>query len=350
MGTRRDLLGPRRREARARPQTAIFCIVLFLLISGICAGQELRITGGVGYRLFLGISRWLAEPLKREFPDLQIWIDYHETGRGFRDSVLALAKGDAELALVNSRAVAGMAMRGTGLFAKPVALRAIAVLPHLDWCFFAVDADLGIRSFRELREKRIPLRLATGFLGGDSAVTFTALELLRRHGIDLEEFERWGGKLLPGGPSANREAVRTGEANAVCQEGARGDDWEELLLERSMVFLPLEPEVVRVLEDELGVATITVPAHYYPSQNSSFRAVDFSGFYICVREDFDDTLAYRLAGIVVEGRRRLEEQYRSRPLRYASILYPLEVQRLSRTDPIPLHPGAARYYREHAGQ
>lgn len=306
-----------------------------------------RMSGGVGYRQFLRVSLWLADNLAKERGDLSIWLDHHVTGRKFRDSILLLGDKKAEICLVNARSVAAMALRGRGLFQRPVpGLRAIAALPHYDWCLFAVDAGLGVRSFAELRERKVPLKLATGFLDGDSAVGFIALEVLKRHGIDPEELRRLGGELLPGGPDANRNDVASGKANAVCQEGARGKEWEELARQRPLVFLSMEPQVAQGLQDELGFTSLTVPAHYYPGQDQPFLAPDFSDWLICVREDMDDDLAYQLTRIVVEKREELEREYRQESPRYSSINYPLDPQKLGKTSPVPLHPGAARYYKE----
>lgn len=333
---------------KAKFYALTFCLLTAMMLFPTWGKGEglVRITGGVGYRHFLRIGHWLADNLIKENPDLNIWLDYHRTGRGFRDSLLLLADRKAEISLVNSRSVAAMAISGRGLFDKAIPLRAIAALPHYDWSLFAVDAELGIRSFADLREKKVPLRLATGFLDGDSAVGFIALEVLKRHGIDPEEFRRWGGEFLPGGGSANRSDIRSGRANAVSQEGARGKEWEELARSRPLAFLSLEPEVARQLEDELGFGTLTVPANYYPSQDQPFRAPDFSDWLICVLEDMGEDLAYQLARIVVERREELESQYHQDPPRYSSINYPLDPVKLGRTDPVPLHPGAARYYEE----
>ncbi|MBI4482883.1 MAG: hypothetical protein HY652_08340 [Acidobacteria bacterium] len=169
---------------------------------------------------------------------------------------------------------------------------------------------------------------------------------MRRHGIAPEELRRWGGEFLPGGPDANRNDMTSGKANAICQEGARGKEREELARQRPLVFLSMEQKVARELQDELGFASLTVPVHYYPGQDQPFLAPDFSDWLICVREDMEDELAYQLARIVVEKREELEREYRQESPRCSSINYPLDPVKLGNTLPVPLHPGAARYYKE----
>ena len=310
--------------------------------------QQLRVVGGVGYRQFMRINVWLADNLAARPDAPQIWFHHHLTGRGFRDSVLMLASGEAELALVNARAVAAMAVRGRGMFDRPITnLRAIAALPHRDWTLFAVDATLGVRSFAHIAARRVPLKLTTGFLDGDSAVGFIARELFRRHGVPFERLEEWGGRVIPAGNSETREAMVTGRADAVLQEGARGEEWEEMARKRPVVFLSMDRKVADAIEQELGFGSIEVPAGYYPGQTEPFLAPDFSDWLICVRDDLPEPLAYWLAQVAVEERQKLDREYSTESPRYTSINYPLDPRKLADTAPVPLHPGAARYYREH---
>jgi len=197
-----------------------FCwgFIGLLLIAWACdQGRDERVIhisgAGVGYGGFVNVSRWLADNLMKQNDDLTIWFDYYHSGRAFRDGVLLLADRKADICLVNSQGVMNMALRGRGFFEQPVPLRAVAALPQQDWCLFAVDAELGIRSFADLRERKVPLKLATGFL--DEVIAFLALEVLKRHGIDPEEFKGWGGEFLEGTPPTSREDISSGKANAV---------------------------------------------------------------------------------------------------------------------------------------
>jgi len=309
-----------------------------LLTAWACdQGREARVIhisgAGVGYGGFVNVSLWLADNLMKQNDDLTIWFDYYYTGKAFRDGVLLLADGKADICLVNSQGVSNMALRGRGLFEQPVPLRAVAALPQHDWCLFAVDAKLGVQSFADLRERKVPLKIATGFL--DEPIAFLAFEVLKRHGIDLEEFKSWGGEFIEGTPPSSREEISSGRANAVFQEGAYNKAWEEVVRQRPLTYLSIEPEVAKEIEEELGWTSLTVPANYYPGQDKPFLALDFSDWLICVREDMDENMAYQLARIVVEKGEELEHAS-------LNLLDPVKLAKTS----IPLHPGAARYYKE----
>jgi uncharacterized protein len=65
-----------------------------------------------------------------------------------------------------------------------------------------------------------------------------------------------------------------------------------------------------------------------------------------VRADLPEEVAYLLAWCLGEQRARLERYYRHLPSERSPVTYPLDPAKMART-PIPLHPGAERYYREY---
>ncbi len=310
-------------------------------------------TAGVGSGNYARVAYWLADSIIKDDPNVRVWPEYRGNlvGRGFRDGLVRLLDREADVALVNSHGVAAMAIKGVGLFDRPIPLKAVAVIPENDWCVFVVDAALGVRSFADLREKKVPLKLATGYMDGDSAIGFLALELLRRHGIDPEEFKSWGGQFISGGPNVSRADYESGKADSWFQEAAFPELLGDTLKKRPGSLLTIDPEVARQMEAELGVVTISVPANTYPGQDQPFLALDFSGFIIGVREDMEEDLAYRLARIVVEKREDLDRTMQFGPVRVVAGLnvvaepYAIDPATAMKTT-IPLHPGAIRYYRE----
>jgi TRAP transporter TAXI family solute receptor len=342
------MTGQPRRLARLLVPIVGLAASVVTMMAAEAPRARLRIVGGVGYRQFMRVGLWLADNLAAGPDAPDVWFGHHITGHRFRDSILMLQNGEAELALVNARSVAAMAVRGRGMFDRPVTnMRAIAALPHYDWALFAIDKSLGVQSFADVKAKRVPITLATGFTDGDSAVAFIAEQILRRHGVTFEDVRAWGGRILPGGPGENRADMGAGRASVVCQEGARGEEWEQLARERPLTFLSAEKEAAEAITAATGFGFLEVPAGYYPGQDRPFLAADFSDWLICVRDDMPDALAYRLAQIVIERRDGLEREYRAENPRYSSVNLPLEPRKLATTTPVPLHPGAARYYKEH---
>jgi TRAP-type uncharacterized transport system substrate-binding protein len=306
-------------------------------------------SAGVGYGGYLQIAAWLGDHLTEVVDDLVYWIDYHLTAKWFRKGLQLLQRGDTELALLNTRGLGAMAMRGSGLFSEPFpSLRALATFPHHDWLLFAIDQSLGVRTFAELKERKPPIRLTTGFVDGDNVVGLFALELLKRHGIEPDELRAWDGALIPTGLAETKRLIETGEANAICQEGVFSQEFRDLMRQRPMYCLPTEPRVLEQLRDEWGWESLTVPANFYVGQTEPLVAPDFSGWLLCARENLDERLAHAIARIVVDHGSELNRTTLAGGSRvtFASPQPPVVPREAVDTSPVPLHPGAERLYRE----
>ena len=304
---------------------------------------------GVGYGGYLQIGAWLADHLTKVVDNLVFWLDYHVTSKWFLTGEQLLQQGEAELGLFNARGLAAMAMRGRGLYNEPFpSLRAIAAFPHYDWLVFAVDQSFGVKTFADLKKKKAPIKLTTGFLDGDNVVGFLAMELLKRHGIKPEELKSWGGELLITGISDTWKLLKAGTANAICQEGAFGKGVRDLFASRPMFYLPTEPRVLQDLIDEFGWESITVPANYYANQPEPLVAPDFSDWLLCARADLDNDLVYQIARIIVEhgSETANKELAGSSRVVLANPQPPVDPKKAVDTTPVPLHPGAERLYRE----
>jgi hypothetical protein len=81
-------------------------------------------------------------------------------GRDSPDVIAQVARGEVQVALINPAAPLALALRGKGPFQEPIAVRAIAVVPSPDQLAFAVSQKIGVDSLREVRERRLPVRVS----------------------------------------------------------------------------------------------------------------------------------------------------------------------------------------------
>ena len=313
---------------------------------------EIRLTGaGNSYAGFSKVGTMVLQHLKRQFPERDMWIDYHEAGTRFRDGMVALANGKADIVFANTPHLVDMAYRGVGIFSEPVPLRGIGGYPSDDWINFVVDPALGVKSFADIKAKKVGLKISTGKQDGDNVHPFLMEELLKRHGISLEEFKSWGGEILGVGIGGARRYYLEGKSNAVFYESGYDARWDEEIKKRPMQFIGIEPAVAKQIQDEYGWPSRPVRANYYPGQPQEFLALDFGTWAIAVREDLEDEVAYEIAKVFIE---RLDDQKPPPEVKPGMIkvsggfggnpveFVPSEMIKL----PVPLHPGAMRYYRE----
>src|ERR1700723_813320 len=74
------------------------------------------------------------------------------------EGIFAVASREADLAMINPAAVLSVAMRGQGIFKKPMPVRAIAVIPSWDQFVFAVRPEAGLKSFEDIAAQKPKLR------------------------------------------------------------------------------------------------------------------------------------------------------------------------------------------------
>ncbi|MGW2048955.1 TAXI family TRAP transporter solute-binding subunit [Streptomyces sp. NPDC001858] len=298
----------------------------------------LQLRGDWGTADLHRVCGWIAQELAdRCGPRTRIatW-----NSRGHGDAVRAVGRGEVQVALAAPAAFTVAALEGSGVYADESYpdLRAVGVVPRPNRLVVAVHKDLGITTFAELREHKPALRLATSVNDGEHHVGLAAHEVLTRSGVDVVG---WGGELLENErPFDSLAQVRDGRANAMVQEAVRPQDWQEI--GRDLNFLDIEEDVLTGLYEDFCWPATTVADGCFPGR-AAFRTLDFSDFLVLARADLAGDVAYAVAWILGETRHLFDGQDHPGPER-GPVTRPVDPAAMGRT-PIPLHAGAARYYR-----
>jgi len=266
------------------------------------------------------------------------------TTGGFR-AIRAVAEGKFSLAWVNPSVLLTMAYRGKGLFPKRLPVRALAVFPSYDVMGFAVRESTGITSISQIKKDRFPLKLSIRTMDKaarkDDSTMFTVAEVLRAAGFTLEDIRRWGGEIhLASRPSdpARRADIESGRVNAIFDEGIKS--WARTALENGFRFLPVEGSILKHMA-ALGYRPTRMPKSRFQGMAADVQTLDFSGWPMIVRADMPDDVAYALCETIEKQKDMMPtDNYK-----------PLDVAQLCANDEespydVPLHPGAARFYRE----
>ncbi len=293
-----------------------------------------RALGWLGYELLS-----LAGPHTR----FAIW-----NGRGGLDNVRAVGRGEVDLALATPAPFMRMAVEGKGPCAGEIYphIRALGYVPQHDRMIVALRKDLGIGSWTELRAKKPKLRIA---LGPDDGISFIGMGghlLLSAHGLPRAALEQQGSTFIEHEePNQSTRAMREGEADMIIQEAVMTPYWRELADKQELVFLPIEAGARDKLESELGLPSATLPKDYLRGIDREMEFLDFSHFRLLTTTDLPEDIAYALAWSLIERFSTLEMQYRHLPPERSPVSYPIDPKAACRT-PIPLHPGAERYFRD----
>lgn len=253
-----------------------------------------------------------------------------------------VASGDVDAAFLNPAGLLNQAYRGTGLFAKPLDLRVLATYPSWDRFVCAIHSRTGIRSFADLRDKRYPLKVS--IREDRTHATRVLLDTaLQACGFSLEDLQAWGGQISyakrPRTPE-RLDGMASGELDAVWDEGV--GSWVREALNAGYQPMDLGDAAIQALE-AVGWRSVLLPKSRYPQLDRDYRVIDFSGWVLYTRASLPDDDAYRLvdALAVREAQMPWEEGT------YQGVDH-LGQDTDSTPRDIPLHPGAERWYREHA--
>lgn len=261
------------------------------------------------------------------------------------DAIRAVAAGEFSLAWVNPSVQLTMAYRGKGPFPKRLALRALAVFPSYDVMGFAVRESTGITSFAQIKKERFPLKVSVRRTDKaarkDDSTMFTVAEVLGAAGFTLEDIRRWGGEIHPTTrptDPARRAGIESGAIDAVFDEGIKS--WARTALENGFRFLPVEGSVLKHMK-ALGYRPARMTKAGFPGIAAEVQTLDFSGWPMIVRADMPGDVAYALCE-TIDKRRDLMPTDNYKPLDLAQLCANDEEAPYD----VPLHRGAARFYRE----
>ena len=252
----------------------------------------------------------------------------------------AVCRGELEMAMVNPSGFLTQAYRGTGLFKEPLPVRVIANYPSWDRFVYTLHPRTGLTSLAQIKEKRYPLRLS---IREDKTHSTRALvdQTLAAYGFTLADLESWGGSLqLNGGPGDQRrmDALDARTIDAIFDEGLVL--WFEEALAAGMEPVTLEEFALKKLES-LGWRRVVIPAGRYPHLKSDHMCLDYSGWPLYTRASLPDEDAYKVCDALQARKDEIfwESSYTGTgQLGQETEATPLDV---------PLHPGAAEWYREH---
>ena len=271
---------------------------------------------------FSPLGEQLAEALTGKIPGVEV-----ETvpSAGAVSNARALQSGAADLGFTFAD-VAYIAYSGQ-LAQDPVPfdrLRAIAVL-QVTPVALVVRANLVVRGPGELRG----LRVAIGPSGSGTALT--ANLVLKAFGLDAATV-----RLETIGFQEAATRLLDGTLDAMFDNAINQSDSLSRAIAGGAGLVAIEGSAVENLRREYPFLKLTVisPA-LYPGLLQSVHTIGIDGVLIC-RSDLDERLVYNLTKQLFVSLEALSEH---------GALRSMEIDRAPAT-PIPLHDGAARYYRE----
>jgi TRAP-type uncharacterized transport system substrate-binding protein len=263
-----------------------------------------------------------------------------DPGQACMEGPRLVAEGKFHTAITTPPWFGRMALEGKGYFSSPLPLRALARFPHFDQLALAVKKETGLNSFGELIEKKYPLRISTA--PPNHPAYWVTDQIFQAYGLRFADVERWGGKVTFEERQRGRlDALRTHAIDAVFDEALMTQRWKVITDEIDFTFLSLDEHALRHCEG-LGMQRGFIPQRRLRGVERDIPTVDFAGWLLYCREDLPDDYAYHVVRALDENKKMIESLFQPGQGLTGSIVS----GELCRDTGIPLHSGAAKYYRE----
>lgn len=251
-------------------------------------------------------------------------------------------RGEADVCMTTPLWYAGAAFAGKWDFGVGLNVLAIASFPHDDRLAFAVREETGLRSLRDLRERQYPLRVAIPASRQLHPAGVVAEEVLAQYGVTLRDIEAWGGQVLHRISLTAADGPIVDPAfDAVFDEAIMTRRWYRLAEEYKLRFLPLDEPVLQHFERR-GIPRGVIARGRLPGVTEDVPTLDFSGWVLLARADLPDAFTYQLTRVLDEQKEAIHALFGPQ----SGLTGRIDLAQSARELPLPLHPGAAEYYRE----
>ena len=278
-------------------------------------------TGGIWYPLGGALSSIYSKAIKGVSFTVQ-------ATQGSVENLRLLESGDGELAftLANSLTDAWTGNKDAGFSAPLVGLRGVARL-YPNYVHLYASKKSGIRTFADLKGERVSLGPE------QSGSALNAAAVLKAAGLTFDDLAKVDHASLVN----SARMVEQGALDAAFSTVGLGTEYvRHLLYSAKVTFVPIPPEVVAKIGNPAYVAG-TIPAGTYDGQPAEVPTAAVMTLLV-TREAVSDDLVYLMTKSLFDHSDLLVQ---TNP-----VAKDIGVAKALSGLPIPLHPGAQRYYRE----
>nr|WP_211289174.1 TAXI family TRAP transporter solute-binding subunit [Albidovulum inexpectatum] len=277
-------------------------------------------TSGVYYPLGVALSKVYGEKIEGARVQVQ------STKASVENlNLLQQGKGELAFALGDSVKLAWEGDAEAGFKAPLDKLRGIAAI-YPNYVQIVASADSGIRTLADLKGKSLSVGAAK------SGTELNARKIFAAAGMSYEDLGKV--EYLPFAESV--ELIKNRQLDATLQSAGLGvASIKDLSTSIDIQMVSIPPEVV----EKLGAPYIaaTIPAGTYQGQDEDVPTVAIVNFLV-THQDVSDETAYQMTKLLFENLGELEAAHKAAAQ--------IKLENALNGMPIPLHPGAERFYRE----
>lgn len=235
-------------------------------------------------------------------------------------------KGEIAFTLGDSLSDAWNGKADAGFATKLSTLRTIAAI-YPNYIQIVASADSGIKTLADLKGKRISVGAPK------SGTELNARAVLGAAGLSYKDFSKV--EYLGFGESV--DLMKNRQIDVTLQSAGLGvASIRDLANSIDIVVVPVPADVVKKIGDPAYIAT-EIPAGTYKGQDANVQAAAVGNYFVTTSKVSDD-LVYKMTKAMVEGLDQLHASH--------AAAKGMTKETMAKDLPIPLHPGAEKYYKE----
>lgn len=278
-------------------------------------------TSGVYYPIGVGLSQIYSNGIEGSKTSVQATKASVENL-----NLLQAGRGELALALGDSVADAWNGVEDAGFKAPLKKLRAIGST-YPNYIQIVASKESGIKTLADLKGKRISVGAPK------SGTELNARAIFKAAGLSYEDMGKV--EFLPYAESV--ELIKNRQLDATLQSSGLGmAAIRDLAATMPISFVAIPQDVVGKIDNAAYQAAV-IPAKTYDGQNEDVPTVAIQNILVS-HEGVSDDVAYKMTKLMFDNLDRLATSH--------SAAKDIKLESATQNLPIPLHPGAERFYKE----
>ncbi len=241
-------------------------------------------------------------------------------------NLLEAGRGELAFALADTVSDAYNGVTEAGFKAPLTKLRGMTGT-YNNYIQIVANADTGIKTLADLKGKRISVGAAR------SGTELNARAVFKAAGLSYDDFSKV--EYLPFGESV--ELMKNRQLDATLQSAGLGvASIRDLATSVKIVVVPIPQDVIEKIGNSAYIPA-TIPANTYEGQSSDTPTAAVPNFLVTASSVPDD-LVYAMTKVFYEQLDTLKASHNATKT--------IELANALKGMPVPVHPGAERYYKE----
>lgn len=307
--------------------------VLALPSPSQAANEKIKILSGpTSGAWYVGMGA-VAKAINKQFPE----IDVNLLPGGGLSNPGRLSKKEGELS-IGTHSIMVSAAKGIDPFRKPVTgVSSIFNLNDVSRLHIIGIGKNATESLESMIKNKQPVHMVVGPMG--SGTELWVRWMLATYGVTYKDIQSWGGKVITNNFDDAADMAKDGNVDLLFWLGP-GEIWfvVELSKNTTLNWLPVSDELFQKMHDTYGVQRTEIPSTMFSGVVGKNVPALCDAAELLVRSDLSEELVYNMTKAIVEGR----EDIGTANAGWKTMSPETAPQNLA----FPLHPGAAKYYKE----